>query len=104
MTIQQVRELLTAYAMRKETIRPELCARIHAEYREMPGLTLTLPQAARLFSLDRADCEGVLQALVEEGHLTTNGRAFASAGGQRQSPTLGACGEPASTQWRLAGG
>ena len=37
----------------------QLYARIEAEYREMPGLTLTLPQAARLFSLETARCERV---------------------------------------------
>lgn len=58
-----------------------LCTRIHAEFREMPGLTLTLPQAARLFSLDVVRCEHILGALVDEGHLTTNGRTFASARG-----------------------
>jgi hypothetical protein len=90
--------------MRKETITPELCVRIHAEFREMPGLTLTLSQAARLFSLGPADCERVLQSLVEEGHLTTNGRTFASASGGRHWTPLEGRGEPAATQWRLAGG
>ena len=62
-----------------------LCTRIHGEFREMPGLTLTLPQAARLFSLDVVRCEQVLGALVDEGHLTTNGRTFASAQRGRRS-------------------
>lgn len=57
----------------------ELCARIEAEFREMPGLTLTLPQAARLFSLDPDRCERVLDALVHTGLLRTDGRSFARA-------------------------
>lgn len=57
--------------------------RVSAEFREMPGLTLTLPQAARLFSIDAARCERVLGALVEGGVLATNGHAFARAGGVR---------------------
>ena len=56
----------------------QLCTRIRAEFREMPGLRLTLPQAARLFSIDPERCERVLSALVEAGALTTTGTAFAS--------------------------
>jgi hypothetical protein len=56
-----------------------LCSRIRAEFREMPGLTLTLAQAARLFSVDRARCERVLTVLVQQGHLATNGTTFATA-------------------------
>ena len=39
---------------------PQLYVRIEAEYREMPGQALTLPQAARLFNLEPARCERVL--------------------------------------------
>jgi hypothetical protein len=90
--------------MQRETIRPELCARIHAEFREMPGLTLTLSQAARLFSLNLAACEHVLQALVHDGQLAANGRAFGSAGGVRHWAPIEGRDEPATTQWRLASG
>lgn len=57
----------------------QLCTRIQSEFREMPGLRLTLPQAARLFSIDPERCERVLSALVKAGHLATSGSAFASA-------------------------
>jgi hypothetical protein len=57
----------------------ELCLRVQAEFREMPGLRLTLPQAARLFSVDRTRCERVLDALVHAGHLTNDGKVFASS-------------------------
>lgn len=57
----------------------QLCTRIQAEFREMPGLRLTLSQAARLFSIDPERCERVLAALVEEGHLASTGTAFASS-------------------------
>lgn len=50
--------------------------RIRAEYQEMPGLCLTLSQAARLFDLDLTHCARVLDALVTEGALWTNGREF----------------------------
>jgi hypothetical protein len=63
----------------------EVCMRVRAEFLEMPGLTLTLPQAARLFSLTPARCEQVLRALVGAGQLVTDGRAFARAGNGRRS-------------------
>ena len=50
--------------------------RIEAEFREMPGLSLTLPQAARLFSLDLLECERALQALVRGGTLRLCHRSF----------------------------
>lgn len=43
----------------------EAILRVEGEYREMPGLSLTLPQAARLWGLDRGTCERVLTKLVE---------------------------------------
>lgn len=46
-----------------------LVARIRAEYGEMPGLRLTVSQAARLWQMDAGACEAVLQALVAEGFL-----------------------------------
>ena len=57
----------------------DLRMRISAEFREMPGLKVTLVQVARLFSVEPARCERVLGALVERGVLATDGRAFARA-------------------------
>ena len=48
----------------------QLARRILGEYREMPGLSLTIPQACRLWNLDRAVCEVVLQTLLDEGFIT----------------------------------
>jgi hypothetical protein len=62
----------------------DLCARVQAEFREMPGLRLTLPQASRLFSIEPARCERVLGALVQAGYLATDGTAFACARGGRE--------------------
>ena len=53
-----------------------LRARVRGEFREMPGLRLTLPQAARLFSLEPSRCERILRALVLAGDLATDGKAF----------------------------
>lgn len=44
-------------------------ARIQAEYVEMPGLSLTARQAARLWGLDRLRSEQVLSTLVNSGFL-----------------------------------
>jgi hypothetical protein len=63
----------------------DLYTRVQAEFREMPGLKLTLPQASRLFSIEPTRCERVLGALVHAGHLATDGNAFASPHGGRRS-------------------
>ena len=63
----------------------DLCTRIRAEFREMPGLKLTLPQASRLFSIEATQCERVLGALVYAGELATDGTAFAHSLGGRRS-------------------
>jgi hypothetical protein len=43
--------------------------RVRGEFKEMPGLTLTLAQASRLWSLDAATCGEVLGHLVSTGFL-----------------------------------
>ncbi len=43
--------------------------RVRAEFKEMPGLALTLAQAGRLWSLDAATCGQVLGQLVSTGFL-----------------------------------
>ena len=47
----------------------DVARRIRAEYREMPGLNLTARQAARLWSLDQATSESLLDSLTETGFL-----------------------------------
>jgi hypothetical protein len=46
-----------------------LLDRIRGEFREMPGLQLTLAQAQRLFGLDPTACRHVIDALVEASFL-----------------------------------
>ena len=53
-----------------------LHARVLAEFREMPGMRLTLEQASRLFALERSRCARVLDRLVTAGALRMNGRQF----------------------------
>lgn len=47
----------------------ELLRRIEAEYLEMPGLSVTAPQAERLWGLDSTTCSFVLMTLQERGVL-----------------------------------
>lgn len=49
--------------------RALIAERVRGEFREMPGLTLTLAQAGRLWSLDATTCADVLTHLVATGFL-----------------------------------
>jgi hypothetical protein len=53
----------------------ELLQRIEAEYREMPGLSVTASQAERLWGLDSITCAFVLTTLIQRRVLkrTANG-------------------------------
>ena len=46
-----------------------LVRRVCGEYREMPGMRLTVDQAMRLWMLDRPTCADVLNSLVEAHFL-----------------------------------
>jgi len=52
-----------------EPQREQLVSTIVGAYREMPGLCLTLNQAARLFGLRDVTCHIVLEDLVKKGSL-----------------------------------
>jgi hypothetical protein len=43
--------------------------RARGEFLEMPGLQLTIPQAARLWGLDTSSCHRVVTALVGSAFL-----------------------------------
>jgi predicted transcriptional regulator of viral defense system len=53
-----------------------LTQRVQAEYAEMPGLCVTMPQAERLLDIDRHTCALVFRALISRGFLrrTEEGR------------------------------
>ncbi|PWT85785.1 MAG: hypothetical protein C5B57_02320 [Blastocatellia bacterium] len=51
------------------TPKCDLLDRIRMEYVEMPDLRLTLRQARRLWNLDQALCDELLETLVHEGFL-----------------------------------
>jgi hypothetical protein len=46
-----------------------LASRIHAEFQELPGLNLTLPQAQRLWGLPPEVCAHVVDVLVDRAVL-----------------------------------
>ena len=54
----------------------ELLQRIEGEYREMPGLCVTGPQAERLWGLDSTTCAFVLMTLIERGILKRTPRGL----------------------------
>ena len=58
----------------------EALLRVRAEFLEMPGLTVTVAQAARLWALDTDVCSAVLSALEEARFLRRTRQAtFARA-------------------------
>ena len=56
-----------------------LCPIIRAEFRELPGLNLTLPQAARLWGREVWLCRDALDLLVESGFLARDGGRYVRA-------------------------
>lgn len=53
-----------------------LMNQVQAEYNEMPGLSVTLRQAQRLWAVDRVTCEEALKRLTASGvlRMTAKGR------------------------------
>ena len=68
-----------------------LANRVRAEFVEMPGLELTLPQAVRLWNLGLDDCRTIVDSLVDAGVLRwTAKRTIIWAGRyQRVAPASG---------------
>ena len=58
-------------ALNASALSPQLLNRIRSEYREMPGLRLTLLQARRLWGLDILTCSAALSVLEASGFLST---------------------------------
>jgi len=57
-------------ARRSEHLHIDASKRVWAEYLEMPGMRLTVPQVERLCGLDGTLCKQVLDALVEARFLS----------------------------------
>jgi hypothetical protein len=43
--------------------------RVRAEFEEMPGMTLTVPQASRLFGIEQDECQRIIERLVRSEYL-----------------------------------
>jgi hypothetical protein len=59
--------------------RQRLRGRFHQEYVELPGMSLTPEQAARLFALPADMCRRVLNELVQHGALTRREDRYVTA-------------------------
>jgi hypothetical protein len=53
-----------------------LLQQVREHYREMPGLTLTKPQAMQLFGVAPSVCAAMLRALVMEDFLSRAGNGL----------------------------
>lgn len=56
-----------------------LAVRVRAEFLEMPGLRLTLPEAQRLWGLDPEICAKVVDILVDRAVLRRRGATISLA-------------------------
>jgi hypothetical protein len=56
-----------ARATAKKHCDPKTVARVAAEFREMPGLSVRLAQAARLFDLPGDQCSTLFEELRRQG-------------------------------------
>jgi hypothetical protein len=69
-----------------------LLRQVRKEYRETPGLTLTKPQAMRLFGVAPSVCAAMLRALVMENFLSRAGDGqfvrSTTTGGNRIRPSV----------------
>jgi hypothetical protein len=57
-------------------VNDRLVGRIRAEFLEMPGLCLTMPQAQRLWCLEPRTCEALLNTLVDSRFLRRTDRGL----------------------------
>lgn len=62
-----------------------LCTRIVGEYLEMPGLNVTIPQACRLWDIDRPRCAHLLDTLLASGFLRKSGESYMRADAGRHA-------------------
>ena len=69
-----------------------LVSRIRSEFLEMPGLQLTLAQAARLWGLEQRACRDVIEALVASSFLRWTPRGTVVRTGGSFAPLDGPIG------------
>jgi hypothetical protein len=66
-----------------------LVRRVRLEYEEMPGLALTIPQAARLWRLEADVVENVMAALVDAEFLCRGRSGFIRRSPEQRDPQWG---------------
>jgi hypothetical protein len=66
----------------------EVLKRVRTDFVEMPGLELTTPQAARLWSVGVDDCRDASDTLVEAGFLRWTARRTVVWTGRRRTAFL----------------
>ena len=64
-------------------LNDRLLQRVHGEFMEMPGMRLTLAQACRLWNVDAATSQDVLNQLVDEQFLRVIGPHYVRAAAGR---------------------
>lgn len=57
----------------KSASEDALLRRVRGEYREMPGMRLTIEQAMRLWNIDRQACASVFNSLIASHFLEMDG-------------------------------
>lgn len=68
-----VRRLPSRVTARPDTATLAVLDRIHGEFAEMPGLSLTTAQASRLMGVQEETCARLLRHLVDAGVLRERG-------------------------------
>ena len=58
-------EVRWSVAAKDDSVDARLVDRVLGEYREMPGLALTIEQARRLWGCDAVTCQRIVDVLVE---------------------------------------
>jgi len=59
-----------------ERTEREVLRIVLAEFAEMPGIRLTMAQCCRLWNLEEPVCARVLAALIDQGFLARDARAW----------------------------
>jgi hypothetical protein len=72
---ESVRAVLAEHS-RLEAERRDAVRRVEADYREMPGLSVTLAQGCRLWSLSQDLCKSILDQMMARGQLKRRGDQF----------------------------
>ena len=89
----------------QQPVTDDTLVRIRGEYLEMPGLRLTARQAQRLWHLDRARCEVLLNALADARFLwrTADGAFIRRDGNSPVETRMAATGPPSTPVALVAG-